>query len=66
MQSSSQFPRGPMTPYTPLNIANFHNIDLFPLPPQYLLAPVNIYEFLLPPLISANPPLPTTHSYCPP
>ncbi len=48
-------------PYTPLNIANIHNIDLIPAtPPQYLLTPVNIYEFLLPPppllaLISANP-----------
>ncbi len=41
---------GPMTPYTPLNIANIHNIDLIPATPtQYLLTPVNIYEFLLPP-----------------
>ncbi len=48
---------GPMTPYTPpLNIANIHNIDLNShYPPQYLLTPVNIYEFLLPALISANP-----------
>ncbi len=38
-----------MTPYTPLNIANIHNIDLIPAtpPPQYLLTAVNIYEFLL-------------------
>ncbi len=56
----SQYPsealtRGPMTPYTPHNISNIHNIDLIPPPPQYLLNLVNIYEFLLPPLISANP-----------
>ncbi len=46
---------GPMTPYTPLNIANIHNINLILLPPQYRLTPINIYEFLLPPLISGNP-----------
>ncbi len=42
---------GPMTPYTSFNIVNIHNIDLIPTPPppQYLLTPVNIYEFLLPP-----------------
>ncbi len=33
-----------------LNIANIRNIDLLlATPPQYLLTPVNIYEFLLPP-----------------
>ncbi len=32
-----------MTPYTPLDIANIHNIDLIRAkPPQYLLNPVNI------------------------
>ncbi len=36
---------GPMTPYTPLNIANICNIDYFLLPPQYHLTPVNNYEF---------------------
>ncbi len=25
--------RGPMTPYTPLNITNIHNIDLIPATP---------------------------------
>ncbi len=45
-----------MTPYTPLNIANIRNIiDLLQATLQYLLTPVNIYEFLLPPLISTNP-----------
>ncbi len=57
--------RGPMTPYTPLNIANIHNIDLIPPTHQYLLTPVNIYEFLLPPINVCQPPLPCTHSYCP-
>ncbi len=49
--------RGPMTSYTPpLNIANIGIIDLLPAtPPQYLMIPVNIYEFLLPPLLSTNP-----------
>ncbi len=47
---------GSMTPFTPLNITNICNIDLLPAtPPQCLLTPVNIYEFLLPLLISANP-----------
>ncbi len=50
----------------PLNIANIRYIDLLPCyPPQYLLTPFNIYEFLLTPLISTNPPLPSTHSYYP-
>ncbi len=45
-----------MTLYTSFNITNIHNIDLIPATlGQYLLNPVNIYEFLLPPLISANP-----------
>ncbi len=49
-----------------LNIANIHNIDLIPTtPPQYLLTSINIYEFLLPSFISANPPLPSTNSHCP-
>ncbi len=47
--------RGPITPYTPPLISPISIISTwFPLPPQYLLNPVNIYEFLLPPLISAN------------
>ncbi len=29
-----------MTPYTPLNIANIHHIDLITATPQYLLTPV--------------------------
>ncbi len=44
-----------MTPYTPLNIAYICNIDLLPATPKYLPTPVNIYEFLLPTLISTNP-----------
>ncbi len=48
--------RGPMKPYTPLNIVNICNNDLLPTTPhQHLLTHVNIYEFLLPPLISTNP-----------
>ncbi len=48
---------------TPVNITNIHNIDIIPTtPPQYLQTPVNIYEFLLSPLISANP---STHSLIP-
>ncbi len=40
----------------PLNITNIHNIDLIPAtPPQYLLNPVNIYEFLLPPRYLPTP-----------
>ncbi len=45
-----------MTPYTPLNIDNIHNIDLIPT------TPLNIFWILLiamnsfyPPLIAANP-----------
>ncbi len=45
-----------MTPYTPFNIANVHNIDLIPATPLNIFRLLfNIYEFLLPPLISANP-----------
>ncbi len=33
--------RGPMTPYTPLNITNVHNIDLIPA------TPLNIFRLLL-------------------
>ncbi len=47
---------GPMTSYTPLNIANIHNIDLIST------IPLNIFWILLismnsfyPPLISTNP-----------
>ncbi len=59
--------KGPMSPYTPLNIANIHNIDLIPaIPPQYFLNPVNIYEFLLPPLITANPHYPLIIATAPP
>ncbi len=42
-----------MTPYT-LNIVNIHNIDLIPATSLNILTPVNIYEYILPPLISAN------------
>ncbi len=47
--------RGPMTPYTPLNIANIHNINLIPATPLNMFSLLLISEFLLPPLISANP-----------
>ncbi len=51
-----RLPLGSMTPYTPLNITNIYNIDLIhAIPPQYLLTPVNIYEFLLPRLYLPTP-----------
>ncbi len=40
-----------MTPYTTINITNIYFIYLnsrYLPPPQYILAPVNIYEFLYP------------------
>ncbi len=43
-----------MTPYTPLNIANIDRFNSC-YGPQYLLTPVNIYEFFLAPLMSVNP-----------
>ncbi len=47
--------RGPMTPYTPLNIGNIHNIDLIHAThPLYFLTPVNIYKFLLPPITTTT------------
>ncbi len=55
-----------MTSYTPLNIANIRNISLtFRYLPQYLRTPVNIYEFLLPPLISTNPHCPLLNPTAP-
>ncbi len=53
---------GPMTPYTNPNITNIHNINY---PPKYILTPVNIYEFLLSSLISANIPYPLLISTVP-
>ncbi len=56
---------GPMIPYTPLNIANIHNIDLIHA------IPLNIFWLLLIsmnfvyPLNICQPPLPSTHSYNP-
>ncbi len=54
---------GPMTPYIPLNIVIIHNIDLIPA------TSLNIFWILLvsfTPLNICQPPLPSTHSYCPP
>ncbi len=45
-----------LSPHDTIHPLNITNIDLIPAtPPHYLLTPVNIYEFLSPPLISANP-----------
>ncbi len=48
--NSYEVPRGPMTPYTPLNIANTSNIDLLPA------TPLNIVWFLLISMNSFYPP----------
>ncbi len=65
---------GPLTPYTPLISPISVILTYFPIRPQYLLTPVNIYDFLLPPLIYTHPhypllipmaPLISTNSYNP-